>query len=183
MMTTPSKYSATLRVLHWSMFVLVALAYASINLRTAFERGSDSRLLMVESHFLLGMLVLLLVLPRLLARWRSPQPPIEPPIEPPLSAPLRIGAHLGHALLYAFLVVQPLLGMACRLVGGRGIGLPFTSAAIPWPASWVDKELAGSLEASHEWLGTAFYWVIGLHVAAALWHALVRRDNALRRMV
>lgn len=178
MMTTLSKYSATLRVLHWSMFVLVALAYASINLRTAFERGSDSRLLMVESHFLLGMLVLLLVLPRLLARWRSPQPPIEPP----LSAPLRIGAHLGHALLYAFLIVQPLLGMACRLVGGRGIGLPFTQASIPSPAAWVDKQFAGTLESAHEWLGTAFYWVIGLHVAAALWHALVRRDNALRRM-
>ncbi|MDT0138376.1 cytochrome b [Acidovorax sp. PRC11] len=178
-MTPAPKYSATLRTLHWVMFLLVALAYATINLRQAFERGSDARLLMVESHFLLGMLVLLLVVPRLVARWRSPHPPMEPP----LSAHLRIGAHLGHALLYAFLVVQPLLGMACRLVGGRGIGLPFTSAAIPWPAAWVDKELAGSLEAAHEWLGTAFYWVIGLHVAAALWHALVRRDNALRRMV
>ncbi|AVT13766.1 cytochrome b [Acidovorax sp. NCPPB 3859] len=177
-MNTPAKYSATLRLLHWSMFALVALAYASINLRKAFERGSDSRLLMVESHFLLGMLVLLLVLPRLLARWRSPQPPIDPP----LSAPLRIGAHLGHGLLYAFLIVQPLLGMACRLVSGRGIGLPFTEASIPWPAAWVDKQFAGTLESAHEWLGTAFYWVIGLHIAAALWHALVRRDNALRRM-
>ncbi len=177
-MTRAPKYSATLRMLHWVMFVLVALAYATINLRQAFERGSSARLLVVETHFLLGMLVLLLVVPRLAARWRSPHPPIEPP----LPMVLRIGAHLGHALLYAFLVVQPLLGMACRLAGGRGIGLPFTSAAIPWPAAWVDKALAGSLEAAHAWLGTAFYWVIGLHVAAALWHAFVRRDNALRRM-
>lgn len=85
-MNTPAKYSATLRLLHWSMFALVALAYASINLRKAFERGSDSRLLMVESHFLLGMLVLLLVLPRLLARWRSPQPPIDPPLSAPCAS-------------------------------------------------------------------------------------------------
>ncbi len=175
---TPAKYSAALRRLHWVMFALVALAYASINLRSAFERGSAPRLLMVESHFLLGMLVLLLVAPRLLARWRSPQPPIVPP----LSAPLRLASHLGHGLLYAFLVVQPLLGMACRLLGGRGIGLPFTDAVIPWPAMWVNKEWSGMLEEAHEWLGTAFYWVIGLHIAAALWHAWVRRDNALRRM-
>ncbi|CAM3413980.1 cytochrome b [Paracidovorax anthurii] len=177
-MSPTQKYSATLRRLHWTMFVLVVLAYASINLRRAFERGSDLRLLMVESHFLLGMIVLLLVVLRLVARWRSPQPPIEPP----LPAPLRIGAHLGHALLYAFLVVQPLLGMACRLLSGRGIGLPFTTAAIPWPTAWVDRDLATVFEETHEWLGTAFYWVIGLHIAAALWHAFIRRDNALRRM-
>lgn len=178
-MTHPVKYSPTLRRLHWAMFLLVAFAYATINLRQAFERGSGARLLVVESHFLLGMLVLLLVVPRLIARWRSPLPPIQPP----LPAVLRIGAHAGHVLLYAFLVVQPLLGIASRLLDGRGIGLPFTAIAVPWPAAWVDKPLAGTLEAAHEWLGTAFYWVIGLHVAAALWHALVRRDNALRRMV
>ncbi len=173
-----NKYSATLRALHWTMFALVALAYATINLRSVFERNSAPRLLMVESHFLLGMLVLLLVVPRLLARWRSPQPPIAPPV----SAPLRIGSHIGHGLLYGFLIAQPLLGMACRLLGGRGIALPFTDAVIPWPIEWVNKEWSGILEEAHEWLGTAFYWVIGLHIAAALWHAFVRRDNALRRM-
>jgi cytochrome b561 len=28
-----------------------------------------------------------------------------------------------------------------------------------------------------------FYYVIGLHIAAALWHHLVRRDNTLQRML
>ncbi len=173
-----NKYSATLRTLHWSMFALVALAYATINLRGAFERGSEPRLLMLESHFLLGMLVLLLVAPRLLARWHSPKPPITPPV----SDPMRIGSQIGHALLYGFLFAQPLLGMACRLLGGRGIALPFTEAVIPWPIEWVNKEWSGALEEAHEWMGTAFYWVIGLHIAAALWHAFMRRDNTLRRM-
>lgn len=172
------KYSAALRALHWSMFALVALAYATINLRSAFERGSAPRLLMVESHFLLGMLVLLLVVPRLVARWLSPKPPIAPP----LPVALRVGSQVGHALLYGFLIVQPLLGMASRLLGGRGIGLPFTTAVIPWPFAWVNKEWSGMLEQAHEWLGTAFYWVIGLHIAAALWHAWIRRDNALQRI-
>ena len=34
----------------------------------------------------------------------------------------------------------------------------------------------------HELIGTAFYWVVGLHVAAALYHHLIRRDDTLRRM-
>ena len=39
------------------------------------------------------------------------------------------------------------------------------------------------VEELHESLGEIFYWVIGLHVAAALWHHLVKRDNTLRRML
>jgi cytochrome b561 len=35
----------------------------------------------------------------------------------------------------------------------------------------------------HEELGEIFYWVVGLHIAAALWHHFVVRDNTLRRML
>ena len=34
----------------------------------------------------------------------------------------------------------------------------------------------------HELIGSAFYWVVGLHVLAALYHHFVRRDDTLRRM-
>ncbi|WP_343212439.1 cytochrome b/b6 domain-containing protein [Arenimonas sp.] len=45
-----------------------------------------------------------------------------------------------------------------------------------------DAALAARLEDLHELLGTAFYYVVGLHVAAALYHHFVRRDDTLRRM-
>ena len=46
-----------------------------------------------------------------------------------------------------------------------------------------NKDLAHQLEDLHGGIGEAFYWVIGLHVLAALYHHLVRRDDTLRRMV
>ena len=32
-------------------------------------------------------------------------------------------------------------------------------------------------------IGQAFYWVIGAHIVAALWHHLFRRDDTLKRML
>jgi cytochrome b561 len=46
-----------------------------------------------------------------------------------------------------------------------------------------NKELAHQLEEWHHDIGEAFYWVIGLHVAAALYHHFIRRDNALQRLL
>jgi cytochrome b561 len=39
------------------------------------------------------------------------------------------------------------------------------------------------LKTAHEWLGNAFYWVIGLHALAAIAHHVVFKDRTLRRMV
>jgi cytochrome b561 len=35
---------------------------------------------------------------------------------------------------------------------------------------------------SHEWLGNALYFLIGIHAFAAVWHHYFMKDNALRRM-
>lgn len=173
----PARYSRRARVFHWLTFALVLAAYVTINLRKAFERGSDPRILMMESHFLFGIAVLLVVLPRLASRIGERAPPIVPP----LSAWMQRAGDATHLLLYAFLIVQPLLGIATLQAEGRAIGLPFTERQIPHlltlPGHW-----GHTLEAVHVWLGEAFYWVIGLHILAALFHQLVRKDNTLRRM-
>jgi len=177
-MTTPttSRYTPFLRHTHWLSFVLVLLAYATILARKLFERGSSERLFVVESHYLLGILVLLITLPRIVVRLRQKAPPIAPP--PGLAA--RLAAHTAHIVLFAFLVVQPVLGIATRLVSGRDIGFPLTDWAIP--ALTTQPELAKSIEHLHEFIGEAFYYVIGIHIMAALWHHFVRRDNVLQRM-
>ena len=60
--------------------------------------------------------------------------------------------------------------------------LPFTDIALSALLA-EDKDLAHQLEDLHGSIGEAFYWVIGLHVLAALYHHLVRRDDTLRRML
>ncbi|MND01368.1 cytochrome b561 [compost metagenome] len=46
-----------------------------------------------------------------------------------------------------------------------------------------DEALGEQLEELHGSIGEAFYWVIGLHVLAAVYHHFIRRDDTLRRML
>jgi len=171
------RYSAPQRRAHWWTVALVVLAYAFIEVHGFFERGSATRLAVVQLHYWLGIAVLLITLPRIARRLREGAPPIEPP--PGASA--RLAAGTMHLALFIFLVVQPLLGIASRLVSGRGIGVPFTNWAIP--SLMEDRALARSIQNFHGNVGTVFYVVIGLHIAAALWHWLRGRDNVMQRML
>lgn len=171
------RYSDSQRRAHWWTFALMVLAYASIEVHGFFERGSAARAAVVQLHYWLGIAVLLITLPRIARRLREGAPPIEPP---PGAAP-RLAAGAMHLALFIFLVVQPLLGIAARLVSGHGIGVPFTGLAIP--AIMANRSLSKAIEGLHEQLGTVFYAVIGLHIAAALWHWLRGRDNVMQRML
>jgi cytochrome b561 len=173
----PARYSRAMRIFHWLTVLLIAGAYLTINARGYLERGTPERTLVMQLHVLFGLVVLLVALPRLVSRFGAQVPPIQPP------APVwtqRLG-QLTHVLLYAFILVQPLLGLVSGLAGGRGVGLP-GGLRIPG-FSKANPELAEALESAHVWLGEAFYWVIGLHILAALYHLLVRRDNVVQRML
>jgi cytochrome b561 len=172
------RYGAFLRYSHWATFVLVLLAYIAINARKFLERDSPERLFVVESHFLLGMLVLLITVPRIVVRLRRRAPPITPP-QGPMD---RLVGATAHVALFIFLVVQPVLGITSRMLSGQGIGLPLTDWFIPSIGA-AHVELAKSVVHVHAFVGQAFYFVIGAHILAALWHWLVRRDNVLQRML
>lgn len=172
------RYSPALRRLHWLMALLVAAAYLLIEQRGLFPRGSAPRAAMVQGHFWLGLSVLLLVVWRLRLRLRDGAPPVTPALA-------RWNAWAGgllHVALYLFFVVQPLLGLATAWSDGKDVLVPFTQIALP--ALLPENEaLAHTLEDLHETIGTIFYWVIGAHILAALWHHWLRRDDTLRRML
>jgi cytochrome b561 len=178
MANTSSRYSTAVRVLHWLTVLAIVAAYALIELRVYFPKGSAPRTLMVQSHYLAGLAVLALLLPRILARLRTTAPLIVP-------APGRLMAFAASALhlsLYAFLLVQPILGVLQVDYAGKLVTLPWVN--------WTLPSLVAPNEAAHDWLkelhetlGTIFYWVIGAHIVVALWHHFFIRDNTLRRML
>lgn len=172
-----ARYSRPARWFHWLTFAFVALAYLLINLRDIPARGSDARSLIMQGHIVAGLVVLALVLPRLLHRLRNAPPPVTPPI----AAWEHTLSRCTHIALYAFLVMQPLLGLLTVFSAGHGGVIPFTSVHIPSPMS-ADKDLSEQLGNIHGWIGTVFYYVIGLHILGALWHHFVRHDDTLRRM-
>jgi cytochrome b561 len=107
---------------------------------------------------------------------------VVPPITPALPAWQALPAKVLHLALYAFIVVMPLLGLATAWTDGKVLLIPFTDLAVPALLA-PDKGLAHQLEDLHGTIGEIFYWVIGLHVLAALYHHWWRRDDTLRRML
>jgi cytochrome b561 len=160
------------------MAILIVLAYALILSRTQLPRGSEPRTLVVQSHFWVGIVVFFMAFFRVAERRRHSPPGITPPLE----GALRTVATLSHYLLYTFLFAQPLLGLFTVLLEKGSLPIPLTELTIasPFPLS---ERIAERLEDLHKLLGTTFYYVIGLHVVAALWHHFVRKDDTLRRML
>ena len=173
----PARYSPAQRRLHWLMFALVAVAYLAIETRGNFERGTLARTVAVQGHFWTGLAVLALIMPRLWLRLRRGAPPITPALPAWQAWPART----LHLVLYAFLLVQPVLGLMTAWTDGKRVMVPFTQALLPALMA-PDAALAVTLEDLHETIGSAFYWVIGLHVLASLWHHYLRRDDTLARM-
>lgn len=175
---TRPRYASPSRALHWIIFALVLLAYLFINLFDLFPKGSVTRANVLAAHFTAGIAVLLLVIPRIWQRRRHPVPPITPPLQ----SMVAWMSKLTHLSLYLFLLVQPLLGLLTVQFEGKPVTL-FGVTLLPPLLGAPDRALAHQLEAIHSWVGTIFYWVIGLHILAALWHHFVRKDDTLKRMV
>jgi cytochrome b561 len=173
-----SRYSPAQRRLHWGMFLLLLVAYLVIELHDDAPRGSALRLGLMQTHILAGLAVLVLIGPRLWQRYRRGVPPVTPAV-PGWQASL---SSITHLALYAFLLIQPILGALSIWAGGRGIPIYLTGIEIPSPFAG-NHDLHEYIEGIHGELGNIFYWVIGLHVAAGLFHHFVRRDDTLRRML
>ena len=176
--TASPRYAPVLRRLHWLMALLILAAYLLIEQRGIFPRGSGGRLAMMQGHFWTGIAIFVLVWWRLVGRVRNPAPAVTPPLDRFSAA----ASKLIHLALYAFFIVMPLLGMATAWCDGKAIMIPFTGVALP--ALLPENEaLAHQLEDLHGAIGEAFYWVIGAHVLAAIWHHAFRRDDTLKRML
>ena len=171
-----TRYGSLSIALHWLMLILIAGLYACIELKGNFPKGSDTRELLKQWHFMLGLGVFALVWLRLLARLIAPTPRIVPAI--PLWQALP--ARLMHLALYALMIGAPLAGWLILSAADKPI--PFFGLQLP-ALIGPDPDLAGQIKEIHELVGGLGYWLIGLHAAAGLFHHFIRRDNTLTRML
>ena len=173
---TPSRYGSLATGIHWLMLLLFVAVYATIDLRGLFEKGSDPREALKTWHFMLGMLVFVLVWLRIAARFPGSTPDIHP-------EPARIqmlSAKLLHLALYGLMIGMPLTGWL--LLSASGKVIPFFGLELP-ALIGADKELAKQIKEVHEFVGTTGYYLIGLHVAAALYHHFIKQDDTLTRIL
>lgn len=174
-MSTPVPlFNARARLLHWMMAPLVvAMLFIGIGM---LSTTSSAYALLLAIHKPLGAAILVLVLLRIHTRFRHPPPPL-PSDLPRLQ---RRAATLSHWLLYALLLLMPVSGWAMLSAAGYPVTL-LAGIRLP-PIAPHDAGLFAWLRGAHHWLALLLFATFLLHLAAALFHALVRRDGVLASM-
>lgn len=171
-----TKFSKLTILLHWAIVLLFIGVYCSMEFRDIFERGTAGRELMKTAHYWFGLSILLLLLPRLLARFSQHTPPIIPS-QPHWQHKLAIAVHLA---LYGLMLLMPLLGWL--LMSAEGKELSYFGLQLP-ALMGPDEVWAERLEELHEIGSKAGYGLILLHVVAALFHHYLLKDNTVKRMM
>ncbi len=171
--TPPTRYNLAARCLHWLMAVLLL---ATLFIGAAMGSALQWRPQLLNTHLVLGVSIFIVALLRIGNRLlsRRPLPPAG------LSPGHRLGLALVHLCFYALMTTLPLMGWAMLSAGGYptpsvlGIRLP----ALVEP----EPKLYTTLHDSHAALAYGFFALILLHLAAALFHAWVKRDGIFTRM-
>ena len=172
----PARYSLPSIFLHWLTVLLVAAAYATIELREFFPKGSELREALKSWHYAIGLSIFALVWLRLLLRAVVPTPRGDEP-RPRWEALASGVVHLG---LYALMIAMPLLGWLLLSAEGEPVRLLGWQLPALVPPS---ETLAEAFEELHEAGAVVGYFLIGFHAAAALFHHYRVRDDTLRRML
>lgn len=169
-------YRPLARALHWSvaLIVLAMIPAGLVMIQEGLDRPLQNLLFMFHKN--VGVIVLFLMFWRLAYRTAHPPPPL------PDSVPhwqQRI-AGLTHALLYISVLVMALSGYVRVVAGGfplewwDTIGLPRLA-----PRSDAVAAAAKSIHWATHYVVIA---LVTVHVGAALFHAVIKRDGVFSRM-
>jgi cytochrome b561 len=173
------QYSALAKWLHWTTVPLLVLAILT-GLVIRFMKD-DAKMPFYALHESLGLIILALAVARLTWRLMS-KPPALPDHIPPA---MRRAANAVHHLLYAALIVQPLLGFFTTNAYGFPLqGQTAFLGFIDLPKFMEAHEtLATVLHWAHSLIGWALPVLIAAHVAGAIHHHAIRKDGTLLRML
>jgi cytochrome b561 len=168
-------YTPVAKSLHWLMALLI-LGLLVLGTYMSDLPLSPQKLELYAWHKWAGVTVFLLVWLRL--AWRVAHRP--PGLPASLSPRMRLAAHAGHAALYVLMVLIPLSGWL--MSSAKGFQTVWFGV-LPIPdLIGKDRLLGEILQQVHEALSSLLMLTLAGHVAAALWHHFVLKDDTLRRM-
>jgi cytochrome b561 len=164
------------RLMHWLTFgLMLAVFIMAFSIDLAASRAAHVAIL--QAHRLTGLAIWLVTLFRL--AWR--QNASYPDWPSDMARSMQVLAKATEYLLYAMLLLQPILGLLQTNAHGDRVSLWLLG---PLPALiGEDRAFAQQLLAAHKVVGFSLLGVIVLHASAALFHHLVRRDDILVRML
>jgi cytochrome b561 len=167
-------FSPLARLLHWIMApLIIAMLFIGVGMVATVSRAHST---LIAIHKPLGVALLLLVIVRLGVRIARGTPPLPDD----MALPQRVAAKASHLVLYGLMAAMPLIGWAMLSAAGYpltligGLHLP---PIAPHNVTWF-----AALRALHTWLALALFATVLLHLAAALFHGLIRRDGVFSSM-
>jgi cytochrome b561 len=174
-MTPPlHRFTPLQRALHWLMALcILAMLFIGVGMVSTI---APKYLPLIALHKSLGTIIFFLALIRLGVRWHYGAPAL--PAD--LPAPMKLAAILSHYVLYALMIGMPLLGWAMLSAANYPIVL-YGGVRLPLLVPQSDA-LHTALWNAHLYLAFVFFAIVLMHLAAALFHALVRRDGVFEAM-
>ncbi len=173
-----ARYSAVAMILHWLIALAIAVNFGlGLYMSDLPLSVGPIKLKLYSYHKWAGVSIFLLVFVRI--AWRMLKRPPELPAHMP--AWERVGAGVSHILLYLLTLAVPLSGWLFS--SAKGFKTVYFGI---WPIPDLlakDTLLAEVLVEWHENLAFLMAALVVLHVAAALKHHLLDRDDVLSRML
>jgi cytochrome b561 len=168
------RFTPLQRLLHWLMAVcILAMLFIGVGMLSTLK---PKYLTLVSIHKPLGIAILVLALVRLAVRLRYGAPSL--PAD--LPEPMKLAAKLSHYAFYVLMIGMPLIGWGMLSAAAYPVVL-FGDVHLPAILPHSDG-LHTLLWNAHSYLAFVFFALILLHVAAALFHAFVRRDGVFEAM-
>lgn len=174
---TESAFGLIAKLLHWLVAVLVfglfGVGLYMVDL-TYYDNYYQTAPFLHKSF---GILLFILMVARVLWRWMNLKPA---PLATHSSFEIKV-AHVVHLGLYLLLLLTILSGYLISTADGRAIDF-FGLFPIPSLTGNIDQleDYAGSV---HEILAWTIVVIVVLHVAGAVKHAVIDKDQTLRRML
>jgi cytochrome b561 len=170
-------YGRAARAMHWFVAALAVMVVVFGWATEAAARNAPARGSLLLLHGSIGLTILAVMIVRILWRWLYPAP-VLPPSLTRLEAAL---AHLTHFGLYLLFTGMPLAGYVNAAAQGHAVSL-FGMVSIP-PLLPIDLRLAQAAITAHLVGQYLVYLLVAAHIAATLFHGIVRTDGVLERML
>jgi cytochrome b561 len=170
-----TRWGIVSQLLHWLFAILLVVQVVLGLIDRALPLG-PARTAVIGTHKSLGITVLVLAMIRLLWRRANPVPDPLSDLKPKAQALARF----AQVMLYVLLFAIPLNGWLLASAHAYKITW-FNLFPIPFLVS-KNLPLFDVMDALHEALAILLGLIVALHVAAALRHHFVLKDETLRRM-
>ncbi len=172
---TSKTYGSIAKGLHWIMALLI-LTLLTVGLIMEDMAPSPDKWELYGLHKAFGVIAFALIFFRIV--WKSLNPEPELPADTP--GWQKVASKVNILSLYSLMFLMPFSGMSMSLLGGHPINF-FGLFTIPPLAE--KNPLGGIAHEAHWILAYIMICLLGLHIAAALQHHFIRKDNILKRML